>query len=469
MTSTWLGLNTGLQGLVASQLALATTAHNTANASTDGYSRQRVNLVASPPFDYPAFNKSGLPGQIGTGVTVAAIERVRDAFLDVQIRSQLALQGQWETRRDQLAQVESVFPEPGGAGLGDVLGRFWNAWQDLAADPGSTATRAAVVAQAGTLAQRLANDASQLKTLADGVDYQVGQQVAQINALASRIATLNGQIQQVTVSGDHPNDLADQRDLLLDQLNRILPVTVDQRADGTVTVLAGGTDLVQHGTVRPVAIAPDASGHALPVWQGGTPVSLGVGQLAALVAFRDTTLAGYRGQLDQLAKGVADAVNAIHQTGVDVNGAAGLPLFTYTAGAEASTLAVSAGIAADPNLVAAAAAPGRPGDGGIAAAIADLRSARLFAGGTQTASDSYAGLVGLIGSDTSQATQMAANEGLVVDQLNSRRASVSGVSLDEEATDLIRYQHAYQAASRVISAVDQMLDTLINRTGLVGR
>ncbi len=138
MPSSWLGLNTALSALAASQLALDTAAHNTANASTPGYSRQRVTLVESAPFSYPAFNRSGLPGQLGTGVSVATIERVRDSFLDLQVRSQLTLQGQWQTRSDELAKVESVFPEPGGSGLGTALNTFWNAWQDLAADPTST-------------------------------------------------------------------------------------------------------------------------------------------------------------------------------------------------------------------------------------------------------------------------------------------------------------------------------------------
>jgi flagellar hook-associated protein 1 FlgK len=469
MGSAWFGLNTGLRALVASQLALDTAAHNTANANTEGYSRQRVRLVASEPFSYPAFNRTGLPGQVGTGVTVATIERVRDAFLDLQIRSQIALQGQWETRRDELAKVESVFPEPGGSGLGDVLGRFWNAWQDLAADPTSTAARAALVEQAGTLTRRFARDASQLTTLTDGADYQVGQQVAQINDLASRIASLNSQIQRVSVSGDRPNDLADQRDLLLDQLNRILPVTVDPKADGTVTVLVGGTDLVEHDKARTITTTLDANGRQVPTWSSGGSVALGTGQLGALVSVRDTTLASYRTALDQLAKGVADAVNALHQAGVDATGAPGLQFFTYTPGAEASTIAVNAAIAADPRLLAAAAAPNQPGDGSIAGAIADLRAGKLFAAGTQTASDFYAGFVGLIGSDTRQASEMATNQALVVDHLRTRRESISGVSLDEEATDMIRFQHAYQAAARVINAVDEMLDTLINRTGLVGR
>ncbi|HEX8941064.1 MAG TPA: flagellar hook-associated protein FlgK [Candidatus Limnocylindrales bacterium] len=469
MTSAWFGLNTALSALRAAQTQLDVSAHNTANANTPGYSRQRVELIAGEPYSYPAFNRSGLPGQIGTGVTVAQIQRVRDAFLDGQLREQLGLQGQWQTRSDELAKVETILPEPASSGLGSALSTFWNAWQDVATDPSSTAARTALLEQAATLAQRFGSAAGQLKSLIGGQDYQVGQQVASVNDLAARIASLNAQIQRVAVTGDQPNDLADQRDQLLAQLSTILPVDVQPQADGTVNVLVGGTDLVSGLRARAVTTAPDAVGHAVPTWSSGGAVELGDGRLAQYVALRDTVLPGYLAQLNTLAKGIADAVNGLHQSGVDESGAAGLAFFTYATGDEAASLAVNAAVAADPTKVAAATAANQPGDGGQAGAIADLRSALLFGSGTQSATDFYAGLVGRVGSDTRQAADMATNQGLVVDHLQQLQQSTSGVSLDEEAADMIRFQHAYQAAARVITAMDEMLDQLVNRTGLVGR
>jgi flagellar hook-associated protein 1 len=469
MPSAWFGLNTAVSALSAAQTALDTAAHNTANASTPGYSRQRVNLVASAPFTYPSFNKSGTPGQIGTGVSIASISRARDGFLDTQIRGQSQLSGYWDTRRDEIAKVETVFPEPSDSGLGSVLSKFWSAWQDVAADPSSTAARAALTAQAGTLAQRVNSDAAQLKTLADGTNAQLTGGVNEVNDLARQLAGLNDQIQRVVVSGDNANDLSDQRDALLDRLTVLLPITVEAQADGTTTVLVGGTDLVNHGTARTITAATNGAGDIAPQWSDGTAVPLGQAQLGALAEVRDTTLAGYRTQLNALVKGVADAVNTIHQTGTDATGAAGQVFFTFTAGNEAATLAVNPALVADPRLVAAAAGANQPGDGTIAGQIADLRNALLFGGGTQTAADTYAGLVSGIGSDSRQGSEMATNQALVVDHLTTRRESISGVSLDEEATDMIKFQHAYQAAARVITAVDEMLDQLINRTGLVGR
>lgn len=469
MPSAWFGLNTALSGLRTAQSALDVAAHNTANASTPGYSRQRALLRTSEPFTYPAFNRTGLPGQIGTGVTIAAIQRVRDGFLDGQINEQTALQGYWTTRQDELAKIETVFPEPAGSGLGTVLGRFWSAWEDVAADPTSSAARDALVGAAETLASRFARDSGQIRTLIDGTDHSVELRVAEINDLATRIAGLNDQIQRVVVTGDHANDLEDQRDALVEQLNAILPVRSERQADGTIIVLAEGIDLVNHGFARRMDAVDDANGHAVPTWSTGAAVTLGEGALGALVELRDTDYAGIAARLDELAKGVADAVNAAHVTGVDATGATGLALFSYVAGNEAATLTVNATIAADSRRIAASAAPGQPGDGSVAGQIADLRASLLFASGGQTAGDFYASLIGEIGSDSRQAAEMATNQGLVVSHLQRRRESISGVSLDEEAADMIRFQHAYSAAARVITTVDAMLDQLINRTGIVGR
>jgi flagellar hook-associated protein 1 FlgK len=470
MSTAWFGLNTALRGLVASQLMMDTAAHNTANANTDGYSRQVVSLVASDPYSYPAFNRSGQPGQVGTGVSVSTITRVRDAFTDLQLREQIPLEAAWTARRDELGKVEVVFPEPDPiGGLGAALGKFWDVWQNLATDPSSSTGRATVVESAATLASRINSSAAQLVSLRQGIDLQVSQDVATVNDLAAQIAALNTQIQRVSVGGDHPNDLQDQRDKLLDQLAAFIPVKLEPQADGTVTVLVGGTDLVNGGRTRTISTTMDGSGHLHPAWSDGSAVALGNGRLGALVAVRDTQLAGYQTQLDSLASTFADAVNAAHATGFDANGAPGGPFFTYTPGNAAATLVVSAAIAADPRLLAAASAVGQPGNGAVAGAIADLRGAHLFAGGTATTADAYANLIGQIGNDSQQAIEMAQNQSLVTDHLRQRRESTNGVSLDEEATNMIRFQHSYQAAARVITVMDDMLDTLINKTGIVGR
>jgi flagellar hook-associated protein 1 FlgK len=580
VSSPFYGLDIGVSALRAAQQLLDTAAHNVANANTPGYSRQRVSLVESPPYTFPAFNRSGLPGQIGSGVTVTAITRVRDNFLDLQVQAQTALQGEWDTRQQQLAKVEAVFPEPSDTGLGSTLSKFWNAWQDVASDPTSTAARTALTEQASSLAMEMNRDSTQLKMIASGIDSQVGQQIQTVNDLATQIAALNSQIQRVTITGDHANDLMDQREQLLEQLSSIVPAHVMTQQDGSISVLVGGTDLVSGVFARKMVAQTDqATGQTNPVWADGGAVDLPSGQMKALIDVRDTDLAGYLGQLDSLAKGLADATNTLHERGIDANGAAGQAIFTYHAGNEAGTLAVNPTIAADPRLVAAAASAGTPGDSSVAGLIADLRNARSYSAGvagtdvvggmdlttnttarlmvvsastataqtytfsangssltltgadgttqtvdvadmaangtqvlnfdqlgvkltvnagaagkagadlatdlamtghntlvatslftpSQTASEYFASFVGKIGSASAQSSEMSKNQQLVVDQLTARVQEVSGVSLDEEATDMIRFQHAYQAAARVITTMDEILDTLINKVGLVGR
>jgi flagellar hook-associated protein 1 FlgK len=579
VSSPFFGLDIGSSALRSAQQLLNTAAHNVANANTPGYSRQRVNVVASAPYTFPAFNRSGLPGQIGSGVTVAAITRVRDNFLDLQVQAQTALQGEWDTRQQELSKVESIFPEPSDSGLGNVISKYWSAWQDVASDPTSAAARTALTEQASSLAMELNRDSTQLSMIATGIDSQVNQQIITVNDLAKQIASLNGQIQRVTITGDHANDLLDQREQLLEQLSAIVPATTMTLQDGTMTVLVGGTDLVSNVSARQLVGQTDGAGHVTPTWADGGAVALPSGQMKALLAVRDVDLAGYRAQLDSLAKGIADATNTLHERGVDANGNAGQAIFTYNAGNVAATLAVNPTVAGDPRLVAAAASATSPGDGSVAGLIADLSNARSYSAGvaganlvggmdlttnttarlmtitadtavaqtytfsgsgnsltlagadgstqtltvsdmalggtqtlnfdqvgvkltigatsaaksgaslvsdfttsgqntivaaslyapSQTTTDFYAALVGKIGTASAQSGEMSKNQQLVVDQLTTRVQEVSGVSLDEEATDMIRFQHAYQAAARVITAMDEMLNTLINGTGLVGR
>ena len=581
MSSPFFGLDIGASGLRAAQQQLDTAAHNVANANTTGYSRQTVRLVESAPYTFPAFNRTGLPGQIGSGVTVASITRVRDTFLDSQAQAQASLKGQWDTRQEQLSKIETIFPEPSDSGLGSVISKYWSAWQDVASDPTSTAARTALTEQASSLAMELNRDSNQLGMIGTGIDQQVTQQVSTINDLASQIADLNGQIQRVTITGENPNDLMDQREQLLEQVSAIVPTHVLTQSDGTMTVLVGGVDLVSNVYARKMVAQTDpATGKVTPSWSDGSAVNPPSGQMKALLDVRDVDLAGYQSQLNSLAQGIADSTNALHESGVDAYGNKGLAIFTYYPGNAAGTLAVNQTVAADPKLVAASASANTPGDGSVAGMLADLQSATSYTagvagtnvvsgmdlttnttarlmtvasgtataqtytfsstaantltltgadgshqtvnvtdmaiGGTQvlnfdqlgvkltlsaetstkaaadivtdlttsghdtmvvaslftpsgTTSDFYSGFVGKIGTASSQASEMSSNQQLVVDQLNTQIQQVSGVSLDEEATDMIRFQHAYQASARVITTMDEMLNTLINGTGLVGR
>ncbi len=298
MASPFFGLDIGASALRAAQQLLDTAAHNVANAGTPGYTRQRVSLAAAPPYTYPAFNRSGLPGQVGSGVNVMAINRIRDNFLDLQVQTQNGLQGTWDMRQQELAKIEAIFPEPSDSGLGNTISKFWDAWHDIAADPTSTAGRSALTEQAQALTSEINRDSNQLSIVASGIDAQVKDKVQTINDLATQISSLNGQIQRVLVTGDNPNDLLDQREQLLEQLSSIVPTNVLTRTDGTISVLVGGTDLVNNVYARKVVVNTDSSGHAQPGWADGSEFAPPSGALKALIDLRDVDLAGYRSQLD---------------------------------------------------------------------------------------------------------------------------------------------------------------------------
>ena len=318
MSSPFFGLDIGVSALHTAQQLLDTAAHNVANANTKGYSRQRVSVVQAAPYTFPAFNRTGLPGQIGSGVTVSSITRVRDTFLDMQVQTQTSLQGEWDTRQQELSKIETIFPEPSSSGLGDVVSKYWSAWQDLASNPTSAAARTALTEQSASLAMEFNRDSTQLGMIASGIDTQVGQQIISVNDLAKQIASLNGQIQRVTVTGDHPNDLLDQREQLIEQLSAIVPATVATHDDGTITVLVGGTDLVSNISARQLVASTDASGHTQPTWADGGAVALPSGQMKSLLDVRDVDLVAMSiGTADRLET-LRRAVEAIRAAGGSV-------------------------------------------------------------------------------------------------------------------------------------------------------
>jgi flagellar hook-associated protein 1 FlgK len=447
MISTFFGLQTALSGILAQQRGLDVTTHNVANANTLGFSRQEAVMVASPAFLHPSVNTAGVPGQIGTGVDVTAYRRIRDAFVDVQLRAQSTRQGNYEARSDGLDQVELALAEPGDTGINSLLNRFWNAWQDVANAPENLATRQALVQAAGALTDGFRSLLSQLGTIQSQTAANVTATIDEVNSIGRQVLALNVQIANATAVGDTPNDLFDQRDLLVDRLVKLGNVSVTTSNLNAIDIVFAGATLVS-GTISSQTLAESDL------------TSLSSGKLAGLVGLRDTVLPGYTAQLDAIASALVTKTNATHQTGYDLNGIAGGAFFG-AAGTTAATLAVDAAIVAAPGRIAAAKAPGEVGDATVALQIAALRDDAAL-------DTAYRQLVTTIGSDSEEAQRSLANATLLADALASRRDSISGVSLDEEMTNLMRFQRGFQASSRALSAMDEMIDTLVNRTGRVG-
>jgi flagellar hook-associated protein 1 FlgK len=442
--STFLGVETALKGLLAQQRGIDVAGHNISNANTVGYTRQTVSLAASAPLrDYPT-------GDIGTGVDVLQYARARDEFIDIQLRAQTMLQGYHQARQDGLQQVELAFNEPSDNGVSELFQRFWSSWQDVGNAPESTATRQALLQNAASLAGGLQSLRSQLTRIDGQVQTNVGLTITDLNSTVGAVAAIDQQIMAVVRSGQPPsNDLLDQRDVLIDKLGSLVNLTTTKNADGSVTLQVGSFTLLQSGAQTNVAQLSDFGSN------------LTSGKLKGL-DWLDQTIAGSGGyveKLDGAASSLISQVNAAQAAGYTLGGTqATEPFFT---GTNASHIAVNPNLVSSPGLIAAAGAASSPGDGTNALAIAALR-------GSASIDGAYQSLVVEVGGDSQDAQRSTDNANVLVDALQNRRDSVSGVSIDEEMTNLIRYQRGYQAAARALTTMDEMLDTLITRTGRVG-
>jgi flagellar hook-associated protein 1 FlgK len=449
--STFLGLETTLRGILAQQLALDVTGHNIANANTVGYSRQSAVMATTEAYTVPGVSRPPQAGQLGTGVDVQSYQRMRDEFLDIQYRAQSMRQGSAQATQDGLLQIEVAFNEPSDSGLNSLLQSYWAAWHDVSNTPENLATRQALAQNAASLANGFQNLATQLQTVQSQVAQNVTDTIAQVNAIGTQITQLTAAITADELTGDKPNDLLDQRDVLIDQLSKLGNVTVTVGALDTVDITFGGATLVSGGTAQAAVTESDMT-------------SLTSGKLSGLIGLRDTAIPGYQTSLDNLASTLITETNTLHGSGYDLSGNLGGAFFT---GTDAASIAVNPALLLTPALIAAS-ANGQPGNAGNALAIADMqRSAQAGLGGA-TIDTSYSQLVTQLGSDVRDATQTTDNATILAGSLDDKRQSVSGVSLDEEMTNLVKFQRGYQASSRALSAMDEMIDQLINRTGRVG-
>ena len=468
---------------MAQRRALDVVAHNVANANTDGYARQEAVLQASPPYPFPTADRYVGAGQLGTGVDVLAIRRIRDQLLDYQVREQYWALGNSETTRSYLEQIELIVNEPSDSGINTLLNKMWASWYDLSNNPDSYIAKAAVVQTSTVLADAIKRLAGQVEGMRLGTDQEIGLKLSDVTSALAEIDELNRKIATVTAIGDDANDLRDQRDLLLDQISRVVQIGYQEEASGAVTVWLGTPKsgapgsaplLVEMGGTPAVLRWDEATGQVLSSFDGAPEVDVTAqvlnGELKALIDLRvgeldPTNASGFAGRLELFADALIAEVNQIVNplgTGVD--------FFTPSAGDnDAQLIRVNPAVVADPQLVPAGTS-GEPGDGSIALAVAQLQNTEVSIAGTSvTLGGWYHQLVSKLGIDSNQAAALATNQGLLVDHLTNRRESVSGVSLDEEAANMVRFERAYQAASRVMTAMDEMLDKLVNGTGIVGR
>jgi len=453
-------LNTGRTALLTQQKAIDVTGHNIANVNTDGYSRQRVNMETNEPY-------SSQPGQTGTGVRAAEIQRIYDRFLGAQINNENQNLGNWETQKGVLERVEIIFDESSGYGLNQAMSEFWNAWQDLANNPSDYAGRAALLAKSETMTATFNNIYLNLEQIQTDIDTSIMGTVKEINSIAERIAGLNQKIALTEVGGQNANDYRDSRDLLLKELSLKINIDSFENSDGKVTVLvAGGRPLVENISSWNLSIQPDVDSDFQDIaWtdSDGNLVditdSISGGKLKGWLEARDVTIPDYLSKLDNLAEGIITEVNDLHKAGLGLNdvSVAGRNFF---AGTTATNMAVDVD---DVNNIAAAGSfDGLPGGNSNAIEIANLQNALKMNSDTATFDDYYNSLVSDVGSGVQKATVNFDHQSSMVTHLDNYRESVSGVSLDEEMVNLIKFQHGYNAAARLISVADELLDRVIS-------
>lgn len=464
MTSTWFGLETARRGMMVNQQALNIIGHNLANASTEGYSRQEAVINPTIPFSEPALDSSVTVGQLGTGVEVSSIRRVKDEYLDNNVRRSTTDSSYWESQLSVLQLTEASIAEPATDGIGDRITDFFRSWMDLNNSPQDTGVKAAVVQSGDSLASLLSYTYNQLGDVQDSIAVidstpaitggMLSDQVSDINSLLVQINDLTTSIEKVYDLGQQPNDLLDQRDLLLEELSQFGPVSVNfETVNGMPTgelsnftflgldVSEAGTSfaLATDGTDISLAITggPD-DGAAINLTGNAFNTSLG-GSLLGLERARQNVI-DYMSKLDDLA---ANMESMISGAGVDF----------FSGSLATGDFAVNSTLLQNPSLI----------DGTLAGDVADLRDAQINPPGQPyTFEQYYSLLVTQVGGNVQVASDMADNQSAIKEQITSLRDSVSGVSTDEELTKMIQFQYGFQSCARLVTVLDGMLDLLIN-------
>lgn len=636
MASSFAGIEMGKRSLMAQSTAINTAGHNISNADTEGYSRQRVKISAFEPIYRPDLTRENTPGQIGQGITVQSIERIRDEMLDKRIVAQSNLESYWSTREKYYVMIEDIYNEPDSISIRTTMDKYWESWQELSLYPESTAARQAVVTRGETLVDSIHNRYNGLTGIATLLNGDIEGSVRQVNSITAQIAAVNEEIVKVKAMGDNPNDLLDRRDLLVEDLSKLINVTTDNRDSDEFMVHLDGHILVQGSVARSFSVEPDLNNnmYSKVIWADTNNVAqISGGQLGALIELRDVDIRSELQNLNTMTMNFADLVNDVHRNAIGANNVTGLDFFVEqpfvanvngnydrdgdgvedssyifrisgtnslkateqvglegvitiaghsgnievpynstdtvetivkrindydgevkayldknnklvlkattsasmenpdfvirhvedsghflvgyagilrSRGAEGafdfnrpdavnSLVATTAEVVsgrletgaqfavapvANPSgyfeinsaikndvLSVAASYPisnssREDGDGKAAVEIAAIRNSDVMIGKSRTLDDYFAESVTNVGLKGEQAETNLISQNTIMGDLRNLRDSISGVNIDEELADIIKFQHGYNAAARYVSVVDEMLDTIINRLGV---
>lgn len=532
MGSTFMGLETSKRGLSAQQSGLYTTGHNISNANTIGYSRQTVNLKPTNGFPGSGMNAPQIPGYLGTGATPGSIQRVRDQFIDNQFRQETTKLGYWGSRTEAIGQLEGILNEPSTYGIDTAFNDFFKALQDLSASPENSAARQVAIEKAKTLAESFNYTNKQLTEVQENLKNQINVETKNVNSILKQIAQLNDQIANSEPNGYLPNDLYDERDILVDQLSQYLPITIKKEgnggnskeaAEGTYNIflkLADGSEVQLVNKREAATLTPqttvDAGGNLVDSnfddsktftafsqfnivmgSGGGAGATVNMGQLNKGSGILQGIVESYGyitkdaggnfsqptgviqdklAELDQLADEFAKEFNKIHETGytLEKKDADGKLIDASVAGGKffvgngAGGIKVSNDILKDFNKFAVSSVANEVGNGKIAIELSNLKTKALVELNNASAQTFFQSMIGDVGVLGEQAERMFKNSSSLQLSISNNRSSVSSVSLDEEMTNMIMYQQAYNASARMLTVMDETLEKIINGMGRVG-
>ncbi|MBV6459614.1 MAG: hypothetical protein HONBIEJF_02764 [Fimbriimonadaceae bacterium] len=437
------------------QRALETAGHNIANVNTAGYSRQVVDFSSTEAATLYSNGRQAL----GSGVTISSINRIRDLFLEARMQGAGADLSKFSTQASTLKRIEKLFNEPGDAGIASALNRMFDAWSGLASNPNDAGARIEVRNAGEALTQRVRSTYQQLNDLAAQLTGEVSGTIDQINQISKEIAELNAKIRFGKAGGGSPNDLMDQRDRLIGELSTYVQVHTSEFDDGTVAVYASQFTLVESNVAHSYPSTFNAGTYS--VTDGVNTYDVRSGTLYGLMSGLNA-ITSQQSQLDLLANTLKTEFNLLHTTGINPNGTTGIQFFADAAvQTGAIDFSLSAQVLADINNISSGTS-GNAGDGGLALSLSDLRSQGLGALGTKTFQDYYGDALGRLGQDAEHAESSRDTQNVIVQQIEAQRASISGVSIDDEMANMLRFQRSYQAAARVLSVLDQVTEDLVN-------
>lgn len=446
--------NISLSGLMANQKQMQVAQNNIANATTEGYARQRLNLEASD-------NLVGhsVEMQIGSGVIATNVERLKDEMLIEQARNEKMEVGYYEEISRVLSDVEVVFGENDDGSISDTMSNFFNAWQELSKFPEENSYRLTLLGETEKFVNKVSSVYNQMQDLKVQMNDSVNVTIKEINDLTTKIANINKQITQQ--SSESPNALFDKRDMFIDQLSNLIDikVTTDLNDPRIVNVQTDGVFLVRGVDQNGVKVMLADNENKRYIVANGTTIKSDNGKLGAQIKLENEYIPKYVDSLNEWVIKLAEEVNDQHSIGFGTDNSTGLDFFT---GTTAGNLAINTQILNDIRKIATSANVDAPGNNSNAKALADIKYANVFNGNTVNIENYYNGIVLNMGVDLSMAKDNVIVHENVLMGIESQKQQIQGVSVDEEMTNLLQYQQIYTANSKMIKAINDTFDKLFN-------